>query len=591
MSKRNVLINRLAAVETLGATNVICTDKTGTLTEGTMTVRTIVTAGGETKVTGGASTAQGGFERDGREFDLAGDAAVIALLEVGVLCNDASWDPSRRDRGAVGDPVEVALLVAGSKAGMERDALVELLPEEREVAFDPEVKMMATCHRSDGGFRVAVKGAPEAVLAASTKILVDGNEESVDDRRRQHWLERNESLAAGGLRILALAHKSVVVDAEPYRDLCFLGFVGLVDPPRKDVRGAIEECLSAGIRVVMLTGDQVPTARYVGREVGVLAEADDAVVEGRELLSPEELDDETEAKILRTSTFARVTPRQKLDLVRLTQSRGQVVAMTGDGVNDAPALKQADIGIAMGKRGTQVAREAADMILRDDAFSSIAAAIEQGRIIFDNIRTFIRYLISCNVSEILVVFLASVANAPLPILPLQILFLNLVTDVFPALALGLGEGNRLIMRDPPRDPSEPLLTRSHWVGIGASGALIAAAVLGALAIAMLQLGLDENEAVTVSFVTLALAQLWHVFNMRARGSGFLDNSIVRNPFVWSALVLCSVLIVAAIHLPGLSLVLSTRNPGVKGWSLAFGMSLVPLVVGQIALWARGRVAR
>jgi Ca2+-transporting ATPase len=592
MTKQNALINRLAAVETLGATDVICTDKTGTLTEGQMTVRSIATADGDTDVTGGAFATEGAFERDGAPMELNDAPASAAVLEVGVLCSDASWDPKRGERGGVGDPVEVALLVAGAKAGLERNALVEESPEEREIAFDPEVKMMATYHRTAEGLRVAVKGAPEAVLAASTSILVGGEVKPLDEHERRAWLDRNGTLAGNGLRVLAFAQKMVGdAEADAYRDLCFLGFAGLVDPPRNDVKDAVNDCLDAGIGVVMLTGDQVPTARYVGREVGLAGGEDDLVVEGHELGPPESLDEAAEDRILKTRVFARVTPRQKLDLVRLYQHRGHIVAMTGDGVNDAPALKQADIGIAMGKRGTQVAREAADMILRDDAFATIVSAVEQGRVIFGNIRTFIRYLMSCNVSEILVVFLASIANAPLPILPMQILFLNLVTDVFPALALGLGEGNRLVMRDPPRDPNEPILTRSHWIGIGGYGVLIAGAVLAALAIALRYLGVDEPTAVTISFITLAMAQLWHVFNMRTRGSSVVWNAIVRNPFVWGALLLCMLLIVAAVYLPGLNVVLSTTSPGVDGWLLAVGMSLVPLVVGQVWLtFARNRSA-
>lgn len=593
MAKRDALINRLAAVETLGATEVICTDKTGTLTEGQMTVRALVTPDREITVSGGAFESDARFEVEhGKtEVDPQQDAGTRALLEVGVLCNDASWTPGQG--GGVGDPVEIALLVAGAKAGLDRASLTESAPEEREVAFDPDVKMMATYHRTDDGFRVAVKGAPEAVLARCTEVLVGGDTESFDEDGQRRWLERNETLARRGLRVLAMAQK-IVTDAagEPYEDLCFLGFIGMVDPPRTDVREAIQDCLGAGIRIVMLTGDQRPTAHYVGREVGLLSGTEDGVLEGRDIESPDGMDEEAEARALATTTFARVTPKQKLDLVRLYQRHGHIVAMTGDGVNDAPALKQANIGIAMGKRGTQVAREASDMILQDDAFTTIVAAVDQGRVIFGNIRSFIRYLLSCNVSEILVVFLASVANAPLPILPLQILFLNLVTDVFPALALGLGEGSGLEMREPPRDPDEPVLTRRHWLGVMGYGMVIALTVLGALAGALLVLKLDETTAVTVSFLTLALAQLWHVFNMRARGTGLVRNAIVRNPYVWGALVLCVLLLIAAIYAPGLNDVLATVHPGSRGWLLAMGMSFIPLVVGQITFLAPfGRLTR
>ncbi len=587
MARRNALINRLAAVETLGAADFICTDKTGTLTEGRMRVRTLVTASGEVDVTRVSSASGEGPLRQTRGLivsDGEREPAAIALLEIGVLCNDASWDPGEAEESAVGDPVEVALLIAANRAGLSRQALLAASPEEREIAFDPDVKMMATYHRTQDGLRVAVKGAPEAVLAASTTVLRKGVAEPLGDRERQRWLERNESIAASGLRVLAFAQKRAPsVSGEPYEDLCFVGFAGLVDPPRGDVREAITSCRGAGIRVVMLTGDQVPTARFVGREVGILSESSDIVVEGRELGSPEGFTESQEAKILGASAFARVTPAQKLALVRLYQSRGHVVAMTGDGVNDAPALKSADIGIAMGKRGTQVAREASDMILRDDAFRTIVLAVEQGRTIFGNIRTFIRYLISCNVSEILVVFLASVASAPLPILPLQILFLNLVTDVFPALALGLGEGDGTTMRHPPRDPEEPLLTRRHWFVIGIHGLVIAASVLGGLWLALAVFDFDAATAVTISFLSLAMAQLWHVFNMRGRETGFSRNAVVRNVYVWAALGLCLSLVICAVHLPGLNAVLSTRDPGVTGWFLAFGVSVVPLAAGQAAL--------
>jgi Ca2+-transporting ATPase len=339
----------------------------------------------------------------------------------------------------------------------------------------------------------------------------------------------------------------------------------------------------------MVTGDHEITARNIGLAVGLVSEGDAEVIQGKEIPIVGELESEEKIqRLLRTSIFARINPKQKLDLIDLYQKRGNIVAMTGDGVNDAPALKKADIGVAMGKRGTQVAREASDMVLKDDAFSTIVSAVEQGRVIFNNIRRFVIYLLSCNISEILTVFLASMVNAPLPILPLQILFLNFVTDVFPALALGAGEGDPDIMTHPPRDSKEPIITRSRWIMIGGYGSMITASVLGALALAMLFFHMPQERAVTISFLTLAFAQLWHVFNMRDRGSNFFVNDITRNPYVWGALFLCTALLIMVVYIPVLATVLKLVDPGLKGWALVLGMSFLPFLTGQISIAVRGK---
>jgi Ca2+-transporting ATPase len=293
------------------------------------------------------------------------------------------------------------------------------------------------------------------------------------------------------------------------------------------------------------------------------------------------MDDEERDKTLEAQIFARVSPEQKLNLIALHQNTGAIVAMTGDGVNDAPALKKADIGVAMGQRGTQVAREAADMILKDDAFSTIVVAVRQGRAIFENIRKFVLYLLSCNVAEILVVGMASVVNAPLPIRPLQILFLNLVTDVFPALALGVGEGDPHLMDRPPRDPEASIIERRHWVAIGGYSFLITMAVLAVLAFGLVAMGMVQDRAVTLSFLTLAFAQLWHVFNMRARGSDLLRNDITQNPYVWGAVALTIGMLLAAVYVPFMADLLRLVRPGPDGWLIVLAGSLAPLVIGQI----------
>jgi Ca2+-transporting ATPase len=338
----------------------------------------------------------------------------------------------------------------------------------------------------------------------------------------------------------------------------------------------------------MVTGDHAATARNVARAVGLLdADAAGEVVDAGVLPDVSKLDEEGIRGLLGASVIARASPRQKLDLIDLYQRHGATVAMTGDGVNDAPALKKADIGIAMGRRGTQVAKESAAMVLQDDEFGTIVAAVAQGRAIFGNIRKFCLYLLSCNVSEILAVGVATVAQGPLPILPLQILFLNLVTDVFPALALGVGEGSPALMRRPPRDSTEPILGRTHWRAILGLGGAIALAVLGALAIAVSS-GMERQRATTIAFLTLAMAQLWHVFSMRHPDSGWLRNEITTNPWLWGALGLCAALLLAAVYVSPFAEILSIADPGLAGWVIAVAMSILPLVVGQITLAVQRR---
>jgi Ca2+-transporting ATPase len=442
---------------------------------------------------------------------------------------------------------------------------------------------MATEREGSEELLVAVKGAPEAVIGACSHVRTEAGREPLDDDKRQDWIQRSDALAEEGLRVLALARKSVRdTDAPPYEELGLLGLVGLLDPPRSDVRPVIERCQEAGIRVVMVTGDHPETARAIAEAVG-LEMNEHAVEEGADFASIDDLDGSERERLLRAAVFARVTPKQKLGLVDLYQDSGQVVAMTGDGVNDAPALRSADIGVAMGQRGTDVAREAADMVLQDDAFSSIVEAVRQGRIIFDNIRKFVVYLLSGNVGEILAVGAAATGGFPLPLLPLQILYLNVLNDVFPALALGMGRGTEEAMDRPPRDPDESVVTPYHWGLIGGYGVLIALTILGAFAAALGGLGLDTERAVTVSFLTLSISRLLHVFNMRNPESGWIDNEISRTPYVWGALGLCLALLLLAVYWPPLAGILSVVPIGLDEWLLIGGASLVPLLVGQVYL--------
>ena len=386
------------------------------------------------------------------------------------------------------------------------------------------------------------------------------------------------------MRVLALAEKVIPRGAAPsYDGLSFLGLVGFRDPPRAEVRDAIAACKQAGIRVVMVTGDHAVTARKIAEILGIIEPGGGILVEGRALTPLARISKEERDAVLEAQIFARVTPAQKLELVKLYQSAGEVVAMTGDGVNDAPALQKADIGVAMGLRGTEVAREAASIVLRDDAFASIVAAIREGRVIFANIRRFLVYLLSCNISEVMVVALAVLSGLPLPLLPLQILFLNLVTDVFPAFALATGEGERDVLKQPPRNPREPLLGTPQWLFIAASGTLLTGATLGALVLGRYWLDLEGEALVTLSFLTLAFGQLWQVFNMRDARAGLFRNTVTRNRSVWLALALCTAILLGALYWPPLAEALQITPPSRDGWAAILGLSLAPLVLTQTAM--------
>ena len=577
MARKNALVERLSAVETLGATTVILTDKTGTLTENRMRLERLLLAGGEVTV----DHASGQFIRDDERIDPAVDPTLRRALEIGVLCTNATLGGGPGNEGDTGDPTEIALLRAGQLAGLTRTGLTARYPELAEIAFESAAKRMATIHQDGDDFLFVAKGAPETVLPACQSVLTGDGVDVLNESQRDEWLNAAEALAARGLRMLALAFKQAKTAGAPvYQDLTLAGLAAIHDPPRSDIGEVIQACRDAGITVIMVTGDHIGTAKSVSEAIG-LSERGDRAKAGHELAPIAGGDEKANGDLRRTIIFARVTPEQKLDLIRLHQQAGEVVAMTGDGVNDAPALRQADIGVAMGLRGTQVAREAADIVLRDDAFATIVTAIREGRVIFANIRRFATYLLSCNLAEVLIVGLAVLVGLPLPLLPLQILFLNLVTDVFPAFALGLGEGDENVLRRPPRNPAEGLLTRRQWRAIVFFGALITAATLGSLLIALTVLGLTGTEAVTVSFLTLAFAQLWHVFNMRSTTAPLWRNDVVRNPYIWGALGLCIGLLAAAAYFAPLAAVLEIVAPDRTTWLLVLGMSAAPVVVSEI----------
>ncbi|MCB0421302.1 MAG: cation-transporting P-type ATPase [Bdellovibrionales bacterium] len=569
MANKNALINRLSAVETLGATSIIVTDKTGTLTENKMTVSEIVTDEGLFKIKGEAQSKRLKiFTSDGQPLSFSSmGSSFRRFVEVAGLCNDAQYGSSEME---IGDPMEIALLRFAVDTIDGEFSLTERYPRIYEVPFDSKTRMMATLHRRDSQIFVAAKGAPEALLSRCT----------LDEEQKIQWLRKNDELAAKSLRVLAIAYKVNHQESEDvFTDLTFLGLVGLLDPARHDVPNSISQCQKAGIRVIMATGDQSGTAVKIASEIGLPHETLQPI-SGMDLSEP--WSEELVARLQKTSIFSRVSPEQKLRLVEHFQKQGAVVAMTGDGVNDAPALKKADIGVAMGLRGTQVAREASDMILKDDRFETIVFAIEQGRIIYSNIRKFVIYLLSCNISEVFVVGLASIFSSKLPITPLQILFLNLVTDVFPALALGMGRGDSTYLSKPPRGFEEKILEKPHWYFIFFYGGLITAIVLGLFYYCTFWLRMDADKVVTMSFLTLGLSQVFHVFNLKKSGSSYFSNEITNNPYVWAAVVFCIILFFGSVQVPFVQFALNLVPLTIFEWLVVFGCSFVPFL-GQLVV--------
>ncbi|HET9947503.1 MAG TPA: HAD-IC family P-type ATPase [Longimicrobiales bacterium] len=579
MARRNAIVRKLSAVEALGSTTVVCTDKTGTLTAGEMTVTVVVAPDGtRLRVTGVGYAAGGELLLDGSPVDPSGRRWLDALVRAAVLTSRASVAPDGR---ALGDPTDAALTVLGRKAGRDAEELRRELPQVRELPFSSLRRSSASFHMLDGREVAFVKGAPATVLEACTRVATDRDDRPLDAAARERLREENERLAREGLRVLALAEG----EGGALDELTFLGLVGILDPPAEGVPETVRAFRDAGIRTVLITGDQRATAEAVARALGTAAEGA-ATLDGRALarMSEEELARES----ARTAVYSRVSPRDKLRIVDALQARGEIVAMLGDGVNDAAALKKAEVGVAMGRRGTDVAKETADIVLRDDRFVTIAAAIEEGRVIFDNIRKFVFYLFSCNLAEVLVLLGASVGGLPIPLRPLQILWLNLVTDTFPALALAMEPAEPGIMKRPPRRPEAAILSAAFLRAILSYAVLITAATLAAF---LWGLATGEAErAITIAFVTLALAQLFHLGNARSRDPVLRPARVVANPWALAALPLVLALQLTAVHWEPLATVLGTVPLDAGAWAVALALSAMPAVIGQAA-HAAGRRRR
>ncbi len=578
MARHRALVRRLAAVEALGATTVVCTDKTGTLTAGEMTVSAVVGSGRNLTVTGSGFSTEGEFiegDDEGNEpLEPSGDPWLERLLLTAALTSRASIDLERGQ--AVGDPTDAALSILALKGGVDVDGLLQTYPLVEEIPFSSHHRSSASIHRHGDKRVIFVKGAPTTVLKRCTRWMVEAEDRELDAASRATLLESNDRLAGGGLRVIALA-SGEGEEGDEGVDLAFLGFVGIVDPPAPGVKETIAVLRKAGIRTVMITGDQRATAEAIGRDLGALEEGQ-GTLDGRELMRLS--DQDLEEKVEKVGVFSRVSPEDKLRIVTALQSRGEVVAMLGDGVNDAPALKKADVGVAMGGRGTDVAKQAADIVLSDDRFLTIGAAVEEGRVIFENIRKFVFYLFSCNLAEVMVLLGASVVSLPIPLLPLQILWLNLVTDTFPALALAMEPAEPGVMQRPPRDPDAAILSRRFVKAMTFYAVLITLATLAAY-IWGLQSG-DPARAMTMAFMTLALAQLFHLGNARSRGPVLTPRRALANPWALGAVVLVLLLQVATVYWGPLASVLRTVPLPGGDWVIVLGLAVIPAVIGQIA---------
>lgn len=586
MARMRALVRRLPAVETLGSTTIICTDKTGTLTRNEMTARVFAVDQRRFQVTGVGYAAVGQFQVNDQVIDPRSDESLELALRIGLLCNDAKVERADGHDKALGDPTEAALIVAAEKAGMTLAALAAEFPRVSEVPFDSDSKQMVTVHRTPDGRTIAfVKGSPGTLIAGSSAQFRNAGVTLLTQEDRKRWEETNLDLASTALRVLGLAYRDLPDgdhDANYAHDLVFVGLVGMIDPLREEAKAAIATCRAAGIRTVMMTGDQTATATEISRQLGIDRNHHGGllrIVHGRDLI---DLDDAAwQRAVADAAVFARVSPEHKLQIVEALQQQGHIVAMTGDGVNDAPALKQSDIGIVMGIQGTEIAKENADMVITDDDFTSIVSAVEQGRIIYANIQRFLHYLLSCNFSEILTVFLALMFGWPLPLVALQILWLNLVTDIFPAFALALEPSAPGVMKRPPRDPRESLLPPRFIGLIVWQGCLLSGVTLLAYAIGLKWHGSDGEglrRATTMAFMTLALGQVFHAFNARSQSRSAFTDRLFTNGWLWAAVGTCFGLQAVAVYVPLLQKVLHTVPPTASEWGVIAACSLSPLVV-------------
>lgn len=606
MIKHHALIRKLPAVETLGCATVVCSDKTGTLTQNQMTVVQGYAGALRFGVTGEGYSPSGLFMAGTASFEARRDADVALLLRGALACNDANLEEKADEAGVtvrriIGDPTEGALVVAAAKAGYLRDAETGLLPRVQEIPFDSDRKRMTTIHRLEGesfaalgsgSFIAFVKGAPDVVLDLCTRRIESGRETELTPESRARILEQNRDMAQNALRVLAIAYQPLAeIPAEMApetveRDLVFVGLLGMIDPPRPEVVEALKVARGAGLRSIMVTGDYKDTAEAIARDIGLLTPGG-IVLTGPEIerLSADEL----AARSDRLEVCCRVSPQHKTRIVEALKSRGHVVAMTGDGVNDAPALKRANIGVAMGITGTDVAKQTADMVLTDDNFASIVSAIEQGRIIYSNIRKFVYFLLACNIGEILILFGGMLAGMPIPLKPVQLLWLNLVTDGAPALALGLEKGEPDIMKHPPRSPAEPVINGDMAIGIGLIGVVDTLAVLTVFYLALQRYPGQLMAAQTIAFATLCTSELLRAFTARSEYHSVFSVGLFSNRAIVWAVGASFLLVLLVIYVPALQPFFDTVPLTAEDWAFMLPFFLAsPIAMETLKVYYRRR---
>ncbi len=588
MAKRNSIVRKLPAVETLGCATVICADKTGTLTQNAMTIKEVFSEGKSFLVSGEGYEPRGELILDNERKSVVKETALDYLLKAAVLCNNSSLTRSGIDLGGLfrqskkqinwgisGDPTEGALLSLGAKAGYWREVIEKEEIRVGEIPFDSERKRMTVVTKRGNEFFAYTKGAPDLVLKICNSLMINGRPVSMTEEEKRKLLKENELMAAKALRVLALAFRplnrgaDIKFGKEVEKDLVFLGLVGMIDPPRKEAVKAVRVCQGAGIRPIMITGDHQGTAIAIAKEMGFyLSQTGSLTGTDLDKLSDRELQKQAE----KISIYARVSPKHKLRIVKALKNQGHIVAMTGDGINDAPAIKEADIGIAMGKGGTDVTKEASAMILADDNFATIIAAVEEGRAIYDNIRKFIRYLLSCNTGEVLTMFFAALLGMPTPLLAIQILWVNLVTDGFPALALGVDSASPDLMDRKPRDPKESIFSQGLGKKILTRGVIISLGTLFAYSIIYYLSGGDLLLSRTTAFATLVFSQLFYVFDCRSESFSPFEIGYFKNKYLVMAVALSAIMQLSVIYLPYFQSIFKTVPLNPLHWALIFGVA-------------------